>query len=505
MPVDRTAAPAGRTVTAPYPHLTAPTNGVCSHDDVAQVIIRRPDRADAGVPGPTGWSNPVGTPIPTRRRARRLPALALLIPLVIGLLGAPAVTPTARGDELSDAKAKQEQLKKEVAQQKAEVVRLNALQAGLAAEIRQTKAQLNAINADLAAVRKRITKMQTRIAAVKKAYEELVGQVKAMDLELARVTAEEKAKRKELSERRALLADRVRNAYDTDRTSPLETFLSGGTFTDLLAEMSYYIDVGEQDQALADQIADDKETLAALHQTVADTRQRTNELRQETAAQKRELDKQMRELKEAQATLKRLEAETARELRQQKATYAKVAANKAAARQAMAAASASQRKLSAKIDALIKKQAQQGRIPSKYNGTLAWPMSGNVTQNFGCTGFSWEPPLGDCAHFHKGIDIAAPMYTPVKASGAGTVVFAGPNPYDAYPKAWIVIIAHSPTLVTWYAHLDNAAHPIRVSAGQSVKKGQVIAYNGMTGRTTGPHLHWMVESNGTFVNPRLYL
>ena len=53
----------------------------------------------------------------------------------------------------------------------------------------------------------------------------------------------------------ALLAERVRSAYDTDRTSLLETFLSGGTFTDLLAEMSYYIDVGEQDKALANQIA----------------------------------------------------------------------------------------------------------------------------------------------------------------------------------------------------------------------------------------------------------
>ncbi len=483
----------------------APTNGVCSHDDVAQVRYRRShsERPDAGATGYPGWSSQAA---PRPRRSRRhLPAFLLLIPLVVGLLGAPAGTSVVRGDELSDAKAKQAQLKKEVARQKAEVAQLNGLQADLAAEIRQTKAQLREINADLAAVRKRITKMQTRIAAVKKAYQALVVQVKAMDKELVRVTAEEKAKRQELSERRALLADRVRNAYDTDRTSPLETILSGGTFTDLLAEMSYYIDVGEQDQALADQIAHDKETLAALHQTVAETRTRTNELRQETAAQKRVLDKQLRELKEAQATLKRLEAETARELSKQKSTYARVARNKAAARQAMAQATASQRKLAAKIDDLIKKQAQQGRIPSRYNGTLAWPMTGSVTQNFGCTGFAWEPPLGNCAHFHKGIDIAAPMYTPVKASGSGTVVFAGPNPYDAYPKAWIVIIAHSSNLVTWYAHLDNAAHPIKVHAGQSVKKGQIIAYNGMTGRTTGPHLHWMVESSGTFVNPRLYL
>ena len=89
------------------------------------------------------------------------------------------------------------------------------------------------------------------------------------------IEAQEVAKKAELAERKALLAERLRSAYDTDRTSLLETFLSGGTFTDLLAEMSYYIDVGEQDKALAEQIAQDQETLAALHQATEDTRSQT--------------------------------------------------------------------------------------------------------------------------------------------------------------------------------------------------------------------------------------
>jgi septal ring factor EnvC (AmiA/AmiB activator) len=285
------------------------TNGVCSHDDAAQVIrrlLRRSRAIDDGRPGPTGWSGPVGTR-PARRIRRHLPAVLLMLPMVIGLLGAPVNTSVVHGDELSDAKAKQAALKKEVADQKARVAALADLQTGLAAEISDTKRQLRAVGADLDAVKKKITKMEARIEVVKADYAELVTQVEAMDLELERVTAEEAAKRKELADRRALLADRVRNAYDTDRTSPLETFISGGTFTDLLAEMSYHIDVGEQDRLLADQIAADKETLAALHQAVADTRRRTNELRLETAAQKRALDRSLRELKETKAELRNLE------------------------------------------------------------------------------------------------------------------------------------------------------------------------------------------------------
>jgi murein DD-endopeptidase MepM/ murein hydrolase activator NlpD len=437
------------------------------------------------------------------RRARRILLLFLIVPLMSGIFVAPAGR--VAGDELSDAVSKQQALQKQIKAQKGMVAQLNGFQADLRAEIASTARALRAINADLGALRIRVDAMARQIEEVKAKYEALVKELEALDGQLVRVEAQEVAKRQELSDRRAYLATRLRNAYDTDRTSMLETFLSGGSFTDVLTEVSYQLDIGEQDRALAEQIIEDQETLSALHQTVVETRTETNVLRQETAVQKQDLDKQMAELQAAQAQLKKLERETARALARQKATFAKVARNKAALVKAMAAAAASQRKLAARIDQLVREQARQGRIPSEYNGTLEWPMAGSVTQNFGCTGFAWEPPLGDCEHFHKGLDIAAPMYTPIRAAGAGTVVFAGPNPFDPYPKAWIVIIAHSANLQTWYGHVDNSVRPPTVQAGQWVRAGQVIAYCGMTGRTTGPHLHWMTEFNGGFANPRLFL
>jgi murein DD-endopeptidase MepM/ murein hydrolase activator NlpD len=129
------------------------------------------------------------------------------------------------------------------------------------------------------------------------------------------------------------------------------------------------------------------------------------------------------------------------------------------------------------------------------------PVNGYISSYFG----GRPDPFSGHAARHTGIDIAAPMYAPIKAAGPGTVVFAGPNPYDPYPKAWIVIIAHSTGLRSWYAHVDNVTKPPPVRAGDVVRQGQVIAYEGMTGRTTGPHLHWMVELEGNFVNPRLFL
>jgi murein DD-endopeptidase MepM/ murein hydrolase activator NlpD len=208
------------------------------------------------------------------------------------------------------------------------------------------------------------------------------------------------------------------------------------------------------------------------------------------------------ELRAAQARLKVLEEKTRQVLADQRAEYERLARNKAALDRAFHRTKVAQRNLAAKIDKIIREQAARGRIPSQYNGTLRWPMPGIVTQEFGCTGFAWEPPYGDCAHFHQGIDIVAPYGTPVHASGAGRVAYIGWNWADGADPAWIVIIAHSGNLETWYAHMQPR-YP--VSQGEWVTAGEVVGYEGNTGHSTGAHLHWAVRQNGVFVNPRLFL
>lgn len=451
-----------------------------------------------------GWATGAAPGIRRRRVTRRIVPVILLLPLLIGSVGAPGAAPSAHGDELSDARARQARLKKDVAAQKAEVARLQRLQAGLSSDIRATAGELQDINADISTVKKQITSIVKQIKTVQGEYEKLVGQLAGLDVELIDLETREAAKKAELAQRKALLGERVRSAYDSDRTSLLESVLSGGTFTDLLAEMSYFIDVGEQDQALATRIATDQETLAEIHQTVADTRTRTNELRQATAAQKRDLDRSLSDLQKAKDGLKALEERTASELAKQQATYAKVAKNKSAAAKALAKAEAAQKRLQSRIAELIRRRSAQGRIPSVYNGALAWPMGGTVTQNFGCTGFGWEPRVGRCAHFHRGIDVVAPPGTPVRASGAGTVVYIGWNYADGYDPAWIVVIAHSTSLQTWYAHM-LPSHPNGIRSGSRIRPGQVIGYEGNTGHSTGAHLHWAVMYRGSFMNPRLFL
>jgi murein DD-endopeptidase MepM/ murein hydrolase activator NlpD len=105
-------------------------------------------------------------------------------------------------------------------------------------------------------------------------------------------------------------------------------------------------------------------------------------------------------------------------------------------------------------------------------------------------------PILNLIRAHKGVDYAAPIGTPVRAAGDGRVRFAGRK--GGYGN--VVEIEHSASIVTVYGHLSRFAHGTHV--GAHVTQGVVIAYVGMTGLATGPHLHYEYRVNGMFKNPQ---
>lgn len=409
--------------------------------------------------------------------------------------------PTVRADELDDAYARQEQLEKLIKRQKSSIADLNASQANLARKIGFTKDSLAQINADLLVVKTQIVGMTVDVARSQNAVDEVTATARRLEDELARIIAEEARKTAELDARKVLLAERIVEAYDTDRTSMLETFLAGGDFTDVLTNVGYHLDFAEQDRELAEQITSDQEVLKVLHANVEIAKTQTEELHKLAKDAKKTLDKQLAELAAARKQLAILEAETQRLLRAQQAAYAKMLRDKKALQANLQLQLANERKLEGLINRLVQEALAKGGIPSQYNGTMQWPMQGRISQEFGCTGFSWEPSYGSCSHFHRGIDIVDAKYTPIRAAAPGKVLIAGLSPYD---PAWIVVIAHSEHLVSWYGHVDNVKRPT-VRVGEFVAKGQIIAYEGTTGFSTGPHLHWAVQLDGNWVNPRLFL
>ncbi len=105
-------------------------------------------------------------------------------------------------------------------------------------------------------------------------------------------------------------------------------------------------------------------------------------------------------------------------------------------------------------------------------------------------------PILNRIRAHRGVDYAAPMGTPVRAAGDGRVIFAGRK--GGYGN--VVEIAHSRGIVTLYGHLSRFAKGTH--AGRRVTQGSVIAYVGMSGLATGPHLHYEYRVNGVYKNPQ---
>ena len=120
---------------------------------------------------------------------------------------------------------------------------------------------------------------------------------------------------------------------------------------------------------------------------------------------------------------------------------------------------------------------------------MQMPVLGRITSLFG----SRRDPLNGSHKNHQGVDIAAPLGTPIGAAATGTVIFAGQQ--GGYGNT--VVIEHADGKRTRYAHADQ----LYVTSGDHVRSGQTIATVGSSGRSTGPHLHFEVLENDQRIDP----
>jgi murein DD-endopeptidase MepM/ murein hydrolase activator NlpD len=122
-----------------------------------------------------------------------------------------------------------------------------------------------------------------------------------------------------------------------------------------------------------------------------------------------------------------------------------------------------------------------------------WPVDGHITGSFG----SRSDPFNGEGAYHVGVDISTDYGTAVIAPADGAVIFA--DFMSGYGR--LVVVQHSNGISTRYGHLSG----FTVAAGQHIRRGDLLGYVGLSGRSTGPHLHYEVRLNGNPVNPHNYL
>ena len=300
------------------------------------------------------------------------------------------------------------------------------------------------------------------------------------------------------------LGARVRSLYKVGRTSLLETVLSSTSFSEALDRATSLERALAQDLA---EIATLRQSRLIIELRTADlTAQldRMEQLRVEAETIESELHRRAEEQQDLIFGQQREQA-TLQENMDAFHAEAAVVGNRIAILRDIRKRELEQLE---KLERLRKQREEALRIAAEERrktpfvnvpiagDTYFWPLFGHITTEFGgCT-------FGQCPHV--GIDIAADFLSPVVASNRGVVLQADyvvPG-NSAASYGMIVVIAHSLNEETLYAHLDDATAPPPVQPGQIVEPGQVIGFVGLTGWTTGPHLHFEHRVNGQALNPR---
>ena len=320
------------------------------------------------------------------------------------------------------------------------------------------------------------------------ALDETIFRIGENETKLAEVTAE-------LNEKHGVLEKRVRDIYINGQISYLDVLFGAQDFGDFLTRMDLLKRVMIHDSELvANVLAYQNEVKEVGKQLEADKRiqeelatkaEAAKNISLEKVAKQQALidlmqndkaiyDQQYDEMMASSAEVERLIQES---------KYRKAAEEEARRRQ--------------------EQMAQAGNVEvfddggeyimQNYGGGMIWPVSGPITSEFG-----WRThPIFGSARFHSGLDIGADYGVPIHAAQSGIVIEAG----------WIggygntIMIEHGGGIVTLYGHNESLA----VGVGQHVNQGDVIAYCGSTGNSTGPHCHFEVRVGGEPVSPWDYL
>ncbi len=357
-------------------------------------------------------------------------------------------------------------IKKRISDRTAEIAKLEA-------DIKAYQSQLQTIGQKATNLKGEITRVDTTRAKLSTDIKVTENKVSATDLLIEKLTLEIDRLEDQIEDNKASIAETIRTIRNLESFGILETLLAGVTFANSWSNIDK-LDIAQAEvqrqinrfrtikQELDGKVTEkdrEKQHLLSLKEKLEDEKALADKV-------KKEKDALLQETKSSEAAYQKL-------LKERLARKQQVEAEIAAA------------------EAELKIIIDPASLPQTGTGALLWPLDKVIiTQYFGNTSFATQNAQVYGGKGHNGIDLGAPVGTPLKASRAGTIRGTG-NTDTACRGAsygqWI-LIDHDNGLSTLYAHLSI----IKVSAGQQVNAGQLIGYTGNTGYSTGPHLHFTV-------------
>ena len=273
------------------------------------------------------------------------------------------------------------------------------------------------------------------------------------------------------------LNQRLVDIYESDQTDLFNVVVSAGSFQEMLDQADYVQQIADQDRRIATQVRRSRDQVTL-------EREQTKQARRSVLAEAQAIAVRTAQRRRVHDQLVSTQTSLAGERDRKRISLDSLSAQERAEAEEIDSLQAQSAALQAKI---VAAQQQTSGGPAPNPGGLQWPVVGPVTSPFG---WRW-------GRLHEGIDIAVPSGTPVHAAAAGTVIYAGWM--GGYGN--LVVIDHGGGVATAYGHNTSVA----VALGQQVEQGQVIAYSGSTGHSTGPHVHFEVRVGGAARDPLGYL
>ncbi|MCH5266590.1 MAG: DUF3450 family protein [Lachnospiraceae bacterium] len=327
------------------------------------------------------------------------------------------------------------------------------------------------------------------IEKLDKKVSNLEEELETLNTEISSANKQLEAARAELSEAEDTeerqyntMKRRIKYMYENGSQDYLEILLSSGSISELLNRTEYIEKISAYDKNIFNEYQQTKERVEEKKKEIENRLTELRGMKEEAAAEKSAL-KELKGNKKEEIQRYNDKLETSQDMAEE------------FAKQVAKAEAEVERLLEAKQDEIDRQNAQGSGNSGGGDGTLRWPLNveGRISSGFGPR----TSPTAGASTYHRGIDIAVAYGTPIVAAGDGTVVTAS---YSSSEGNY-VMISHGDRLYTVYMHCSRLA----VSAGTTVSRGQVIAYVGSTGISTGAHLHFGVSKNGTYVDPLSYV
>jgi murein DD-endopeptidase MepM/ murein hydrolase activator NlpD len=356
-------------------------------------------------------------------------------------------------------------LRSQIDQKEQEIKKLEAQAAAYKKELESAQSQKNTLKNQLALIQSRITKLRNDISITG-------AKIDNSSLKIEELTLDIGEKQNEIDKRKESLATMIQILYEYDDESLIEMVLVRNSFSDFLNQVHYL-------ETVQKNVHQDLLAFQELKKGLEQDRTEAEKQRSELYGLQNQLAGQKKIVEQEKGEKDYLLIQTKGQEKQYQSLLDDTLKKQAEIQQEIY-----------ELEDKLKLAYDPSSLPESRSGVLSWPLGGVLTQGYGYTAYSKKLYA---TGFHNGIDISSSYGEPIRAALNGTVLAIGNCGKYAYGK-WVAV-KHENGLTTLYGHLSGYGG---FKTGDSVKTGDIIGYEGSTGYSTGPHLHFGVYVTQTF-------